>query len=205
MPRFFRAGPRPVHILLIVDASGSMAGYQEKVMEGVNGFFHRLAEEAGDYLVTLIQFSGPYQIETCASRTPVAQAALYYRADGGTALWDGVARGFQVLEATGPDPVVCLVLTDGHENGSREYTQPRIHAEVQTRLWSGTWTFLWLNMQGSENANAKALGIECLDFSREDISRVLAELACNLGQSVARMRMEGGRAVAVAGLLGRRG
>jgi hypothetical protein len=200
--RFFTAAPRPVRILAIVDASGSMAGYTAKVMRAMNDFWRTLAATADPYLVTIIQFSSPFDIRVTHQAAPVGEVTFNYHGEGGTALWDAMGRGLS-LESQTTDPVVCLILTDGEECSSREYTQHKVYALVQSAVWSGNWTFLWLNMQGAENPNPKALGIECLDFSRDDIVQVLTELASNLAQSVGRMRLTGERRVELAGLLGR--
>src|SRR5215471_12546048 len=122
MPRFFRAPERPVRLLVILDSSSSMAGYQAKVTEALHDFFHRLAGSPGEYLVTLVEFSGPSQIRIATRAAPASEVSFYYQPEGSTALWDAIGCGLEA-EATTTQPVVCLIITDGEENGSRERTQ----------------------------------------------------------------------------------
>jgi len=200
MPRFFAPRPQPVHVLVVLDESSSMTPYTDKVERALRGFLDRLKQEAGEFLITLVTFSDSDRVQAQVLARPPAEAPFYYQPWGATALWDGIGIALQAEPLT-QATAVCLIASDGGENVSRHFNQAQIYAQVRAREWSNRWTFLWLNMQGSENREAKALEIECLDFSREDIVEVLTQLAVRLAGAVSRMRLAGERKIDIKGLL----
>jgi hypothetical protein len=50
-------------------------------------------------------------------------------------------------------------------------------------------------MNGAVDHDAHQLGIEALDFKREDIGHILEEIARRLSRAVQRLRLEGGRRI----------
>ena len=179
-----------VHLLLIVDASGSMAPYQEIVRQGLRGFLARLGP-AIPYRITLAQFENAVRalcVNEPISAMVAQRAVADYRAWGGTSLWDGIvdALGFE----EGPSPTLCLIASDGEDVSSR-LTAEDARRAIEERRALGTWTFLWLNMTGRPLAQPESLGVETMDLRREDLSQTLAAIAARLGRAVERMRLEG--------------
>jgi hypothetical protein len=101
-------------------------------------------------------------------------------------LWDALAHTL-VLEKSRRTAVVCLIVTDGEDNCSQEADSKQVHAMIQSRREWGNWLFLWLNLQGKPNKNARALGIDCLDCARQDIGKALSVSADRIARAVARL------------------
>lgn len=183
-----------VRLVIVADASPSMSPYEDQVRSGLYDFLRRL-DPAVPFLITLIQFDRT--VRQLATRERIAQviagAAIrsYSTLDGdGTALWDAIAQGL-AAEDSSSDPVLFLVATDGEDNMSYtsfEHLAPRIRA----RQGWGNWTYLWLDMAGGTSPWAEALGMPVMYFAREDIGRVLGELAGKLSRAVKRMQLAGG-------------
>lgn len=68
---------------------------------------------------------------------------------GGTPLWDAVGRGVtqggerlaKMAEADRPGHVVCIIITDGEENSSREWTATKVRALVKEQQEKWKWQF----------------------------------------------------------------
>ena len=184
------AAGREVHLLLVVDASGSMGPYQHVVREGLRRFLARLGPEI-PYRITFAQFNRS-TVARCIS-SPLSsiftqRAVNDYRAEGDTALWDAIVESLSLEE--GPSPTLCLIASDGEDTHSQRAPADARDA-ISRRRAQGNWTFLWLNMTGYRSAQADALGVEAMDLRREDIAAVLAGIAAKLGRAVARMKLEG--------------
>src|SRR5688572_12636391 len=74
-----------------------------------------------------------------------------YQPDGSTSLLDAIGVTSQLLEATQnesirriPTTVVVVIITDGHENSSREYQLKDISTLISRLEETGTWTFSFL-------------------------------------------------------------
>jgi hypothetical protein len=182
------AAPRPtVRLLVILDRSLSMAPYEQQVTEALRNFVTTLqnAPDQPRYVATLVTFAD--EPETICLLQPLEKLTIDYKvSDKGTALWDGMAFSF-LLEKSRHERVICLIITDGEENCSQEASQRQVAAMIQTRREWGNWTFLWLNLQGKPSRNAKALNIDCLNSTREDIGKALPEMAERISRAAARL------------------
>lgn len=200
-----RAGRRysQVRLVMLIDQSYSMYSHRYRMRSGLTQFFDAI-DQSVPYLVTLVQFDDVVEVLATAEplATLIARAAVqHYEPRGNTALWDAFACALET-ETSRTEPVLCLIASDGEDNGSQLSPATAIPL-IQERVSWDNWTFLWLNMQGSENHHARELKMECLDFSREDVAQVLAGIARRLGRAVQRMQLAGARRVEVAALLGR--
>jgi hypothetical protein len=193
-------GPRTVRLILIVDASGSMFPYEEIIERGINEFFPRLARTGIDYRVSLTQFNEEARQDYRG--IPISEASFYYEARDGTNLFDGIGLALDD-EENNTDPTVVFIFSDGEQTHSYKYREEHIGAMIQARVNLGNWTFVWMNMQGSQNTTARKLLIESFDFQQKNIVEVMAAMAERLAASVARMRLTGASRVDVAALLGR--
>jgi hypothetical protein len=187
-----------VILLIILDRSLSMAAYEEQVTTGLHSFVRTLAHTPGPrYLVTVVQFAG--EPETSVRAMSLEKLSISYKPNGeGTALWDALAHSL-VLEKSRQVPVICLIITDGEDNASREADWKQVRAMIQSRREWGNWVFLWLNLQGKPSKNAHTLAIDCVDCAREDIGNALPGLADRISRAVSRLGsnkrilIEGGR------------
>jgi hypothetical protein len=169
-----------------------MVGHEGQVAEALRSFVSTLrsAPNQPGYVATLVVFAD--EAETVFLRQPIEKLAIAYKADGeGTALWDAMAHAF-ILEKSRRERVICLIISDGEENCSREVDAKQVSSLVRSRMEWGNWTFLWLNLQGKPSKSARALGIPCLDSTRERIGESLPEVAKQISRVAARL-VGGGR------------
>ena len=148
------------HLLFVVDRSGSMAPVAEDMIGGINTVFEEQAKLDGKCLVDYVQFDTHYDM--VFEDTPVGEAEAVLVPRGGTALLDAVGRASTDLgkklrdlpEVHRPGTVMVIVVTDGYENSSREWTAEAVKALIKKQEDKYNWQFTFLGA----NMDAVAVG-----------------------------------------------
>ena len=128
----------PMHIAIVVDSSGSMTFMRDEAKDVINEYLKSQTEG----LVTLVKLSGR-GVDVVLDKMPVADARMRsFIPYGGTPLNDAVGQTINRL--SGKTRVMFVILTDGLENTSQEFTTPQIKALVEQKQADG-WGFVWLS------------------------------------------------------------
>lgn len=143
-----KSKPTPTDITLIIDRSGSMGGQRDDVIGGINTFFDEQLKQPGEALVTLIQFDDVYEVNYALK--PLTEVkhltTSTYVPRGTTALYDALGRALTAISTEANNQVV-VVMTDGAENASREFTQAAVKQLVEAAQARGvTVIFLGANI-----------------------------------------------------------
>lgn len=146
-------------IAALLDRSGSMSSIAEDMRGGFDSFIAREAGQPGTTLVTLAQFDDRYEV-VYADRPIAAVPTLTLEPRGMTALLDAIGRfitevgnGLAAMpEHERPGGVTVLVMTDGHENASREWAGAAVRALIKQQETVYGWDFVFLgaNMDAVE-------------------------------------------------------
>jgi hypothetical protein len=148
-------------IAVLLDRSGSMESIKSDTEGGFNAFIDDQCKQPGEAHVTLAQFDTEYEV--VYSDRPVADVdRLQLQPRGMTALYDSLGRlitdvGAQLAttpEAERPGKVIVLVMTDGHENSSREWTHEAVSKAIKRQERDYSWEFIFLGA----NMDAVAIG-----------------------------------------------
>jgi Mg-chelatase subunit ChlD len=143
-------------ITMILDRSGSMSAVRDATVSGFNEFIAGQKAVPGDARITLIQFDTENPYELVFDRKPIQEVPKLtvemYVPRGGTPLHDALGRAIDDLgaklakeaDAERPGKVVMVVMTDGLENSSREYTAPRLAEMIQHQRETYKWQFVFL-------------------------------------------------------------
>ena len=69
-----------------------------------------------------------------------------YKPGGGTALYDAIAEGVRIADKdkSEEERVICVIMTDGEENSSRETTKEQVRNIISGYEAKGEWTFLYI-------------------------------------------------------------
>lgn len=157
-------------IVVVIDKSGSMRSKQNDAIGGFNGFLEDQKKEPGEANLTLIMFDTTYNV--CYTGKPIAGVEPLnhdtYRPGGGTALNDALARGIietgkrlaDMPEADRPEKVICVVITDGEENSSKEHTKEQVQEMVKHQESKYDWAFIYLGAGVDAFHEAAQLGIQ---------------------------------------------
>lgn len=189
-------------LLIILDRSGSMADRRTDHEGGLRSFVQDQRDLEGDVRLTFVQFDSVNPCEIVYDRVPldkVDRIELIPR--GWTPLLDAMGTAMAHLSKQNPEEVICLVVTDGQENASHEWTKARVATRVK-ELEAANWKFLYLGANVDAFNEAAAVGIggaNAMNFSHasgQTVSSVYAASASNV-RGYRRARA-GGQSVAAA-------
>lgn len=135
----------PIHIVCVLDESGSMSGSQSQVVESFNSIITSYREKYGDEgYVSLYKF-GMAGVTTMYLKRHLAEVQEMlitdFRPAGGTPLYDAVGKA--VEDHRDQTRVFFVVDTDGFENTSKEYTQVLVKGLVERQTEAG-WDFTFV-------------------------------------------------------------
>lgn len=163
------------HYLLVLDRSGSMQSCWDATIGGLNeqlNTIRHLEEQYPEqrYFVSLVVFDT--EIDTILEDTPISEVKDF---DGtefpprmATALHDAMGTGISNLKATlskkdkksdSISTAIVVVMTDGHENSSKEHNANSIKEIIQELEETGAWTFSYMGANQDAVLAARAYGI----------------------------------------------
>ena len=157
-------------ITVLLDRSGSMESIKADTIGGFNEFLKSQKDEPGEATFTLVQFdTGGY--DRVIDAKPIAEAKPLtgdtFEPRGGTPLLDSMARS---IRETGerlkalpnharPEKVIFVIVTDGEENQSREFSREQVMAMVTHQRDVYKWEFIYLGANQDAINEAGKLGI----------------------------------------------
>lgn len=150
------------HDFVLLDRSGSMCGpLWNEALNSVNSYVKKLAEEKVDTGVTLAVFDtgsmGNLDFQVIRDRiipsTWKTVTSDEVSPRNSTPLNDATAKLIALAEAGNYEKVVLVIMTDGHENASREYTVKQIKDRLDAcRLKEWVVIFLGANFDNAAQA-----------------------------------------------------
>ena len=141
-------------MVFVIDRSGSMTGLEDDTIGGFNSTIKKQKEEEGEAKVTTILFDNRYEV--LHDRFDLNQIGEMtsdeYYTRGTTALLDALGRAIRktvnvqrhLPEEERAENVVFVVITDGYENSSREFSYRDIRHMVKKEQEKYGWEFLFL-------------------------------------------------------------
>ncbi|MGE2833619.1 VWA domain-containing protein [Mycobacterium sp. SMC-4] len=161
--------PNKTLIAALLDRSGSMETSKEATEEGWRKLVDEQRSLPGSCQVTLAQFDTEYEV--LYSGMPIADLPEFVvQPRGMTALLDAVGKfvtdvgaALSALpEAERPGHVICMIMTDGMENSSREWSLDGVRKLVEQQRDQWNWKFLFLgaNMDAVDVAGKMGIGAD---------------------------------------------
>lgn len=185
------------HISFVLDRSGSMGSIREDTIGGFNTFLKQQREIPGKVTVSMVQFDTEYEVlyngveldevKDLDDKTFVPR--------GMTALLDASAR---MINETGdflsamneedqPGKVLFVIITDGHENSSQEFSLDRVKEMVTHQTDTYSWEFVFLGANIDAVTVAGGFGIAASNaikygHNSGGTQAVYDSLSCNVGK-----------------------
>jgi hypothetical protein len=181
-------------LTVVLDRSGSMATIQSDAEAGLNEFIRKQKEQPGDCTFTLVQFDTEYEfVHKALPIEEVPHCTLVPR--GWTALLDAVGRAIietgerlkTIEEDKRPGLVIFVIVTDGAENSSKEFTKEKIREMIEHQISQYNWQFTYLGANVDSFSEAGGIGIKTAGAANYDAKKIGAALRF-AGDNVARMR-----------------
>lgn len=148
------------HLALLVDRSGSMEAIRTDAEGGLKNLIAEQRALPGDLSIDLFQFDTHYE--------KVADIdAWTLQPRGMTALLDAMGRSItEVGEALAardederPSKVVFVIVTDGLENSSREWTRDKVFELVKRQTDEWGWQFVFMAANQDAVAEGHSMGV----------------------------------------------
>lgn len=163
------------HIAILLDRSGSMSSIASDMEGGLKTFLNKQKEIPGELTVTLAQFNNRYNLifnRKSASEIkditidPFGSTALI---DSACKLISDVGKDLDSLpEEERPEKVLVVIITDGEENSSREFSLQQLKDMISHQETTYNWNFVYTGANQDSFANSYQYGIQkgsTLNFS----------------------------------------
>lgn len=155
-------------VSFILDESGSMSSVHDATISGFNEYVATLKKDTkSNYEFTLTTFD-------TIVKTPVKGVAISdvpeldrktYNPNGMTALYDAVCKTISGVTVGEKDKAIAIIMTDGGENSSREYTEVQMKKIIKDLEDTGKWTFVYLGANQDSYAVAQQYGFSKMNTS----------------------------------------
>jgi hypothetical protein len=153
-----------------------MASKLNDVIEGFNAYVDGLSkEDKVDYLFSLTLFDTMVAYPDVA--IPLGSVrkldAQTYVPGGNTALNDAIGVTVRKVEGDKPqvDKVITVIMTDGEENSSREWTHDAVKSLIEQKEKEGVWTFVFLGAAPDAWVQGHSYGIPMGNVARYSTSQ----------------------------------
>jgi uncharacterized protein YegL len=156
-------------LVFILDKSGSMSGLENDTIGGYNSMLAKQQDVAGECLITTVLFDNNYELLhdriDLKAVSPITDKE--YQVGGSTALLDAIGRTIHKIDNaqkhTADDyraeKVMFVIITDGEENSSREYSAEKVKAQIERQKTKCGWEFIFLGANIDAVQTAGRLGI----------------------------------------------
>ena len=156
-------------LVFILDRSGSMSGLESDTIGGFNSLMTKQKEEEGDAKVTTVLFDDQYEL--LHDRYNIGKinkiTGKEYFVRGTTALLDAMGKTITKMENTQKyeaedekaEKVMFVIITDGMENASSEYSYDKIKKMIDRQKEKYAWEFIFLGANIDAVKTASRFGI----------------------------------------------
>ncbi len=182
----------------LLDETGSMTSVKDATISGFNEYVKTLQKEKGKITMSLTKFNST-KVEVVYTDKDIKQIEELnnktYMPDNLTPLYDAIGKTINEvktkLEKQKDKPkVLFIIMTDGLENASKEYTQIEINKLIKEGE-NNKWTFIYLGADHDSWTQAQKFGIargNTMDFDKTKIKAMM----CSLGERSAGFASSGG-------------
>jgi hypothetical protein len=137
-------------LLFIIDRSGSMSLIKDDMEGGINGVLEEQKKLPGEVTVDVAYFD--FETTYHDRFLSLDSASIEINPRGVTALHDAIVTSVktfgeslsQLPEEDRPGNVVVVIVTDGHENASKEYGLSDVKDIITLQQDTYSWDFLFL-------------------------------------------------------------
>ena len=156
-------------LVFILDRSGSMAGLESDTIGGFNAMVEKQKKEEGEAILSAVLFSNSSKVlyDRADLRRIEPMTEQQYFVGGCTALLDAIGGAVHHIanvhkyarEEDRPHKTVFVIITDGLENASRNYTYDEVRRMIEQQRERCGWEFLFLGANMDAISAARRFGI----------------------------------------------
>ena len=156
-------------LVYIIDRSGSMSGLEGDTIGGFNAMLKEQQALEGEAVLTTVLFDDKYELlhDRINIRGVAPMNEKDYFVRGSTALLDAVGKTINKVkrvqknstEDYRADKVMFIIITDGFENASCEYTAEWVKERIERQKQKYDWEFIFIGANMDAITEAGKLGI----------------------------------------------
>ena len=158
-----------IHVCFIIDESSSMYDSVEDVKGGYKKIIdEQQANENGTCAVSMFRFASYVKpADYIGKNVHDLSNSLIYSPSGCTAMYDGIGTAIDEIgkwlndmpEEERPEKNLIVIMTDGEENSSHEYTPSKVKEMIKHQEEKYSWTFLYIGTDITNTKDADNVGI----------------------------------------------
>lgn len=166
-----------IHIAFIIDKSGSMFGSESDVKGGfAKVITEQKANNIGQCAISLYQFSDYVEKYFIGKDINEVDANLDYKLGGWTAMNDAIGMAITEIgkwlsdmpEEERPCKNMIVIMTDGEENASMEYSLDHVKSMIEEQTNKYSWEFVYMGTDITNTKDVDNLGISSRVYATRD-------------------------------------
>lgn len=179
-----KGSPDRMKVWMLLDRSGSMGGLESAVVKGAVRFLDEQAAEPGKCHVTVAQFDSQDPFEMLIDSAAVSKADRHalerYQPRGTTPLFDAIGRLIGCADqriarraeaGRRPEDQTVVIVTDGLENASTDYSAGDINKLISERRERG-WAFVFLGANQDSYRESSRMGFDRRSVQNYEASQI---------------------------------
>ena len=157
-------------LVFILDKSGSMSGLEKDTIGGYNSMLEQQRKVDGGCVITTVLFDNCYELlhDRIDIRAVSPISEREYFVGGSTALLDATGKTIHKIgtaqkntaEDYRAEKVMFVIITDGEENSSRQYSSTQVKKMIQRQKERYGWEFIFLGANIDAVETAGRFGID---------------------------------------------
>ena len=149
---------KDLDLVFLIDRSGSMYGSEKDTMGGFNSFIEKERDNEFNTNVTTVLFDHGYDVlyrrKPIDDVCPLTEKEYFVR--GSTALLDAIGKTIISLDKEVDNKVLFVIMTDGMENASIEFSK----SQIRNMINNHNWEFIFIGADIDSYAKAGHIGIK---------------------------------------------
>ena len=176
-----------LHICFVIDESGSMYNSVKDVTDGFQKFIDEQKQvKDGECIVSVYRFANTVKCDYIGKNVNEV-SPLKYEPMGCTAMNDGIGTAIDGIgtwlshmdESQRPSKNLIVIMTDGIENASQEYTFQSIKDRIKHQQEKYNWSFVYMGTDLNSLDDAKGFGINLASVSsKANIVNNYSHISC---------------------------
>lgn len=174
-------------IIFILDSSGSMAHMGKEPVDSLKDFIRQ--QKTDGARITLVTFND--SMTTVIDDKPLSSKFIFHydrwKPGGMTALLDTMGNVItRKLRSSRNENVFLVILTDGEENCSKEYTTSQIKKLTEYAISTHNWQIVYLGANHDAITTGRNLGCSIskqFEYSATGLKNMMSTCSTSLGES----------------------
>jgi uncharacterized protein YegL len=156
-----------IHVCFVLDESGSMYSSTSDVKGGFNSVIEeQKAQAKGGCIISLFKFNDKVnQVYLGKDVNDIDGNNLEYQTGGCTAMNDGIGTAIDSVgkwladmdESERPEKNLVVIMTDGYENASHEYSLSEVRERIKHQTEKYDWSFVYMGTDITDSTYSKDL------------------------------------------------